>query len=51
MRAGRMEIRARLRPMTERPKVQEWCRFQAMASMTTTMVAQVTSSGRRAIRC
>ncbi|MNG36898.1 hypothetical protein D3C84_1240810 [compost metagenome] len=47
---GRIEISAALRPITDSEAVNEWLRFQATASITTTRVALVMSSGRSAMK-
>ncbi|MNV89060.1 hypothetical protein D3C71_1833240 [compost metagenome] len=49
--AGMIDSKARLRPSTESTKVRLWLRFQAMASITTMIVALMTNSGSRAMKC
>ncbi|MNO01817.1 hypothetical protein D3C81_2220630 [compost metagenome] len=48
---GRIDSRARFRPTVDSRKVCEWLRRQAIASITTTTVMVVISSGASAIKC
>ncbi|MCY1442535.1 hypothetical protein D9M71_589090 [compost metagenome] len=49
--AGRSDSRARFRPTVDSRKVCEWLRFQAIASITTTVVMVVISIGANAMKC
>ncbi|MNN29775.1 hypothetical protein D3C81_1433920 [compost metagenome] len=50
-KAGRIDSNARFRPATDSRKVWEWLRRQAIASITTMIVALVINSGASAIKC
>jgi len=50
-KAGRIDSNARFRPATEIRKVCEWLRRQAIASITTMIVALVINNGASAIKC